>query len=212
MDTKQKIKSTALDLFSQKGFSAVSIRDICGTVGIKESTIYYHFKDKKDIFQTLLQDVEEVTNALATAFNKAVSNIQAVEEGPFVSVGLGFLNNYLLDEQILKFIRMLMIEQHVNNDAARLFHRILFEAPLHQNAEVFRNLKQFGCFMEGDSIYMAEEYYAPIYYTFQRYFSSGEVTSAKRQEANKCLTAHLKSFYTKYNVKKTQEEQGDENL
>jgi AcrR family transcriptional regulator len=213
MDTKQKIKSTALDLFSRNGFSAVSIRDICGKVGIKESTVYYHFKDKMDIFQTLLHDVEEVTDSIATAFNQAVSKIQAVEEGPFISVGLGFLNNYLLDEQILKFIRMLLIEQHVNIDAARLYHRILFEAPLLQNAAVFSNLVHMGCFMDGGNVYMAEEYYAPVFYIFQRYFSSGEVTNEKRQEANERLTAHLKCFFQKYNIKKNEEEvKADEDL
>lgn len=206
MDTRNKIKSTALDLFSRKGFSAVSIRDICGVVGIKESTVYYHFKDKMDIFQTLLHDVEEVTDAVQTAFNQAISKIQAVEEGPFISVGLGFLNNYLLDEQILKFIRMLMIEQHVNIDAARLYHRILFEAPLHQNAAVFRNLMIMDCFEEGDSIYMAEEYYAPVYYIFQRYFSSGEVTDTKKLEANERLAAHLRCFFQKYNIQNNRQE------
>jgi AcrR family transcriptional regulator len=200
MDTKQKIKNTALDLFSQKGFSAVSIRDICGTVGIKESTVYYHYKDKMDIFQTLLHDVEEITDAIQTAFSREISKIQAVEESPFISVGLGFLNNYLLDEQILKFIRMLMIEQHVNGEAARLFHRILFEAPLLQNAAVFRDLMRMGCFVNGDSIYLAEEYYAPVFYIFQRYFSSGEVTQEKRHEANERLTTHLKCFYQKYSI------------
>jgi AcrR family transcriptional regulator len=213
MDTKHKIKSTALDLFSRKGFSAVSIRDICGTVGIKESTVYYHFKDKKDIFQTLLQDVEAISDVLATAFNQAVSKIQAVEEGPFLSVGLGFLNNYLLDEQILKFIRMLLIEQHVNGEAARLYHRILFEAPLLQNAAVFSNLIHMGCFADGDSVYMAEEYYAPVFYIFQRYFSCGEVTNEKKQEANERLSAHLKSFFIKYNIKKNiREESANEDL
>jgi AcrR family transcriptional regulator len=206
MDTKQKIKNTALDLFSQKGFSAVSIRDICGKVGIKESTVYYHYKDKMDIFQTLLHDVQEVTDAIQMAFNQAVSKIQVVEEGLFISVGLGFLNNYLLNEQILKFIRMLMIEQHVNNDAAKLCHRILFEAPLYQNAAVFRNLIHMGCFADGESFFMAEEYYAPIYYLFERFFSSGEVTDAKRVEANEHLSAHLKCFFKKYNINKIMRE------
>lgn len=43
-DTKQRILDVSLDLFSRSGFSAVSIRDICGQVQIKESSIYYYFK------------------------------------------------------------------------------------------------------------------------------------------------------------------------
>ena len=46
-DTKQRILDVSLDLFSRSGFSAVSIRDICGQVQIKESSIYYYFKNKQ---------------------------------------------------------------------------------------------------------------------------------------------------------------------
>ena len=59
-DTKQKILDVSLDLFSQKGFSAVSIRDICVQVMIKESTVYYHFKNKQAIFDELLHHFEQV--------------------------------------------------------------------------------------------------------------------------------------------------------
>jgi AcrR family transcriptional regulator len=47
--TKQKIFDSAIDLFSKKGFSGVSIREIARSVGIKESSLYNHFKNKDDI-------------------------------------------------------------------------------------------------------------------------------------------------------------------
>ena len=59
-DTKQKILNVSLDLFSQKGFSSVSIRDICAQVNIKESSVYYHFKNKQAIFNELLHRFEQV--------------------------------------------------------------------------------------------------------------------------------------------------------
>ena len=49
-DTKQRILDVSLELFSQNGFSAVSIRDICRQVQIKESSVYYYFKSKQAIF------------------------------------------------------------------------------------------------------------------------------------------------------------------
>lgn len=42
--TKERILDISLQLFSQYGFSAVSIRDICGQVHIKESSVYYHLR------------------------------------------------------------------------------------------------------------------------------------------------------------------------
>ena len=48
--TKERILDVSLELFSQRGYSAVSIRDICKGVGIKESSVYYHFENKQNIF------------------------------------------------------------------------------------------------------------------------------------------------------------------
>ena len=53
MNTKDRILETALSMFSEHGYDPVSIRDICGAVGIKESTVYYHFKNKQDILDSL---------------------------------------------------------------------------------------------------------------------------------------------------------------
>ncbi|MGN1451448.1 MAG: TetR/AcrR family transcriptional regulator, partial [Eubacteriales bacterium] len=48
--TKKKISEAALNLFAENGYSSVSIRDICKQVQIKESSVYYHFKNKQAIF------------------------------------------------------------------------------------------------------------------------------------------------------------------
>ena len=55
MSTRESIMDVALRMFSERGYEAVSIRDICGEVGIKESTLYYHFINKKDILDSLVE-------------------------------------------------------------------------------------------------------------------------------------------------------------
>jgi len=52
-DTRNKILETAIILFSQKGFTAVSMRDIANAVGINIASIYYHYPSK----EALLEDV-----------------------------------------------------------------------------------------------------------------------------------------------------------
>ena len=54
-ETKQKILSISLKLFADRGYHAVSIRDICREVPIKESTLYYYFQNKREIFLVLLK-------------------------------------------------------------------------------------------------------------------------------------------------------------
>ena len=49
-NTKEKILKTALELFSQKGYSNVSMDDIKDAAGVAKGTLYYHFKSKDDLF------------------------------------------------------------------------------------------------------------------------------------------------------------------
>ncbi len=40
--TKENIEFQALNMFSERGYKGVSVRDIAAAVGIKESSIYKH--------------------------------------------------------------------------------------------------------------------------------------------------------------------------
>ena len=53
--TKEKIFDVSLDLFSQKGFDAVSVREIAREVGIRESSIYNHYKSKEAILDAIME-------------------------------------------------------------------------------------------------------------------------------------------------------------
>ena len=75
MNTREKIMDVALHMFSERGYEAVSIRDICGEVGIKESTLYYHFKNKKDILDSLVAKFRAHIDGL-------LSHVNDIDEAP----------------------------------------------------------------------------------------------------------------------------------
>lgn len=54
MNTKKKILKTTGDLFSKRGYFGVSMQDIADEVGIKKSSLYYHFKSKEDLAHVLI--------------------------------------------------------------------------------------------------------------------------------------------------------------
>ena len=53
-DTKERILATALELFSQNGYASTNIRELTASLGMVKSSIYKHFADKEDIWNTLL--------------------------------------------------------------------------------------------------------------------------------------------------------------
>ena len=54
-DTKQKILDKSLELFSARGYDAVSVGEIAAAVGIKAPSLYNHFPSKQAIFDALVE-------------------------------------------------------------------------------------------------------------------------------------------------------------
>ena len=83
--TKEKILKRALKLFSSKGFKATTVRDIAGSIGMKQSALYNHFKNKDEILETLIRDL--TSSAIVTLFdNKDASELH--KEGKSLLMGI----------------------------------------------------------------------------------------------------------------------------
>ena len=55
MNTKDKIMLTALELFSKRGYKAVSVNDIAGELSLSKGALYKHYKNKREIFDSILK-------------------------------------------------------------------------------------------------------------------------------------------------------------
>ncbi len=65
---RDAILDTSAKLFSQQGYNGVSIRDIAQACGMTNAALYYHFKNKEDLFLAMLQrDHEKAMAALHEA-------------------------------------------------------------------------------------------------------------------------------------------------
>lgn len=198
-NTKEIILDTALDLFQTNGYSTVSIRDICKIVGIKESSVYYHFKNKEDILNTILLRTGAWVTEKKSRFRETLEASVRVPREAFIAVGVSYIEKCLLEEKIFKVIRMLTIEKQRNEAAADLYHELLFTLPTEHQTQVFSIMMKKGFFREDSPEVLASEYQALIIFVFQKYFSGSKpISSDARSSAAQELSLLLKRFYDRY--------------
>ncbi len=195
-ETKQKILDAALDLFSQNGFSAVSIRDICKVVDIKESSVYYHFKNKQAILDELLQHFESIAASFMSQLDQALTITQKTVEGNiFEQTCDCFFEKYLLDEYCNKIMRLLSIERFSSDEIQEIYDYWIFDKPLNFQAKAFSLLMSRGVIKTADSKYLAIKFYAPIFLFTQRWLFCGTLTDEHKQVFRRNAYEHINNFF-----------------
>jgi len=80
MSKKPKLLQTAAKHFSTYGYSGASLDAIAKDVGISKAAIYYHFKDKEDLYEAvLLYRLEELVGSLRSRIEASTATQKIVE-------------------------------------------------------------------------------------------------------------------------------------
>ena len=116
--TKEKIFDAAVDLFAERGYDRVSIRDISAAVGIKESSIYKHYTGKDEILEKIFEYV--LGQWRIVQVGKWSESLEAEEQ--IVSMGLdgfmamasGVFTSWIDDPRMEKIMRIVFIELYHN--------------------------------------------------------------------------------------------------
>ncbi len=161
-NTRELIMQEALNLFADKGYAAVSMRDIATAVGIRASSIYNHFSGKQELFDALVQKANDVKNSLQAVFMNAFSKVETVEEEAFVQAGLFFLTGYLHNPKVAPLLKVLECERFHNEGADRAWCELMLSAPLEHEVNIFKMLKMSGLIKDENAEDLAAEYQAAI--------------------------------------------------
>ncbi|MEG3636505.1 TetR/AcrR family transcriptional regulator [Micromonospora palythoicola] len=62
--TRERIKAVALELFTEQGYEATSLREVAERLGVTKAALYYHFKSKDEIVSSVVEDRLERMDAL----------------------------------------------------------------------------------------------------------------------------------------------------
>lgn len=115
---KQEIIDAASILFKEKGYSAVTMRDLAKAMGIKAASLYNHIQSKQEILSTIIISLaEEFTTGMNTIVDSDHTSVQKLENIISLHIdvtlrnadGLASLNNdwmHLEEKNLLYFEKM----------------------------------------------------------------------------------------------------------
>ena len=86
---REQILSAAQRLFIQHGYHGLAMREISEAVGVSKAALYYHFKDKEELFLAILKAyLDEVESAIDGIIVQPVT----------CSEKIGFFVEYILEQ------------------------------------------------------------------------------------------------------------------
>ena len=119
MGTKEKLFEIALNLFSEKGVNATSIRMITGEAGVSVASFYNHFKSKDELLQ---QMYDHYVNQYITGDAAQNSEEMLAALGPiklFEVIGQSIAQS-MKNEKVVRLSRIIMMEQYINKTARKI--------------------------------------------------------------------------------------------
>lgn len=167
--TKDKIFETAIDLFSQKGYDAVSIREIAREVGIRESSIYNHYKNKEAILDAI---IDYFMSELAQSGEIPTEGEDLISQGPeiFFEVGGRTFIERMSKEKNEKIWRIIAIEIFHNKKIRNFFRKELLEEPLNSWEKIFSEMMERKLIKPYNPRTLAYEYFSFAIFLFFEYF------------------------------------------
>ena len=201
-DTKEKILLTALQLFARDGYEAVSVRNIAEELGMTKGALYRHYKNKRDIFDSIVERMIEIDAQRAKDYQMPVEEYD-VNSGSYENTSLEDIQKFTIeqlkfwteDDFAWRFRRMLTLEQYRNAEMAELYSQCIVAGPVAYMEDLFRELIQKGVLKEENPRQLAVEYYAPLFLLISMFDKTG-----KNEDYDTILRNHTEHFMKRYGV------------
>lgn len=199
-NTKERIFEESLKLFARDGYEAASVRDIAGQLGMTQAALYKHYKNKQDIYDSIVARMKENERVRAEEYNMPAITDEAGAES-YKSLSVSQLKLYTLiqflywteDPFASSCRKMLSLEQYHNYQASMLYQQYLINGQFLYMEKIISELIRQGQWAEGDAWDMAVEYYGPVLAMIFIYDGAENKESVKVK-----LKAHLANIIKKY--------------
>ncbi len=186
LTTKERILYESMKLFAISGFEAVSIRTIADEVGVTNSALYKHYKNKQAIFDAIVDLCKDrYLKQCKDAVKMDVRTIEQLKE-----VCLGMFYYQIHDEWIVMFRQMLLIEKFRNPQMATIYKEFFVDIPVKIQQDIFVDLMERGIMKKKNPEVLSMELYAPFFLY--------HIVERDEAELQKLYELHAEYFFENY--------------
>ena len=179
---KEEILIVALHLFARDGYEAVSVSQIAGELDMTKGALYRHYKSKRDIFDCIVQRMEQQDSEQARQNEVPEESIENVPEEyqnvsveDFVGYSKSMFEYWTEDDFASSFRKMLTLEQFRNEEMQNLYQQYLVSGPAEYVKDLFKNMKI------KDPEENAVKFYANMFFYYSVYDGAADKAKAKCQ-------------------------------
>jgi len=149
--TKEEILRTALGLFAERGYDAVSTSMIAEKLDITKGALYRHFENKQQIFDEIWNEMvrrdeerAKEDGVPAKEYSEEPESYKKTEPEDLC----GFVRNQFLywteDPFASDFRRMITIEQFKSEKSRKLYQDVIAMGPVRYTEDLFREMLAGG--------------------------------------------------------------------
>ncbi|MFN0138660.1 MAG: TetR family transcriptional regulator [Pyrinomonadaceae bacterium] len=114
-ERREQILHTAIELFSQKGFSGTTTKEIARAAGVSEAIIFRHFAKKSDIYHAILDDKAR-HDGMKFPWEEDAELLDAIhrkdDDRVFYRLAINALNKQQSDVGFLRLLMYSALEEH----------------------------------------------------------------------------------------------------
>jgi len=127
---KEDILVSAKRLFSEKGYDATSMDEIALQTGVPKSLIYYHFKNKEELLQAIVDKFfGEYQQLLKDSWNKENNSIES------------YFNFWDTNSE---FLRIILVESLKKGNGISVFNVVKFLMQFESDISEDKNLQEYN--------------------------------------------------------------------
>ncbi|HJO93950.1 MAG TPA: TetR/AcrR family transcriptional regulator [Victivallales bacterium] len=108
--TRAKILSSAFELFTEKGFTGTSIRDIANDAKVNINLIYHHYLTKKKLWESVLEDSSSKYSIDVKVENYDFTDLKKL----LIKLTDSYFNFFKSNPKILRLINWVKMEEDKN--------------------------------------------------------------------------------------------------